>query len=80
MSSGSYNQVRVECPFYCGDDGRQRITCEGILEGSSLTLNLKTQDYKIQLREYCCKRYICCEIYRMLMDAKYQEDYDNESV
>ena len=59
MSSGSYNQVRVECPFYCGDDGR---------------------DYKIQLREYCCKRYICCEIYRMLMDAKYQEDYDNESV
>lgn len=23
-------------------------------------------------KEYCCKRYICCEIYRMLMD-KYQE-------
>ena len=45
MSSGSYNQVRVECPFYCGDDGRQRITCEGILEGSSLTLMGDTVSY-----------------------------------
>lgn len=28
MSSGSYRQVLVQCPFYLYDDGAGRICCE----------------------------------------------------
>lgn len=73
MASGSYHQVDVGCPFYRRDDGRNRITCEGILEDSTLTMCMKRQDFDMYIRDYCSKRYICCEVYRMLMD-KYQED------
>lgn len=73
MSSGSWHQVDVQCPFYRSDDGKHRITCEGIMDGSTLTSKMCRNDFDKHIREYCCKRYICCEIYRMLMD-KYQED------
>lgn len=69
MPSGSYKQVYVQCPFYKHDDGKKRITCEGLIgEGSSLALIYhRKDDYEMQITEYCCNRYICCEIYRMLM-------------
>ena len=38
MPSGSYKQIEVQCPFYKYDDGKRRITCEGIIEDSSLAL------------------------------------------
>ena len=38
MPSGSYKQADVQCPFYRYDDGRRRITCEGIVDGCSLAL------------------------------------------
>lgn len=72
MASGSYHQVNVECPFYQRDDGEHRITCEGVLDNSTLTMGLKRRDFDMYIREYCSKRYICCEVYRMLMD-KYEE-------
>lgn len=72
MSSGSWHQVDVGCPFYRHDDGKHRITCEGILDDSSICMNFRRKDFEMYIREYCSKRYICCEIYRMLMD-KYQE-------
>ncbi len=75
MSSGSYRQAHVNCPFYRSDDGRGKIICEGILDGSTLALRMKSKaDFELQIREYCAKRYICCEIYRMLMDSKYEEE------
>lgn len=43
------------------------------MDGSTLTSKMCRNDFDKHIREYCCKRYICCEIYRMLMD-KYQED------
>lgn len=73
MSSGSWKQTDVGCPFYRNDDGKHRITCEGILENSTISQNMSREDYKMYIREYCSKRYICCEIYRMLMD-KYEEE------
>lgn len=37
MPSG-YKKADVQCPFYKYDDGKRRITCEGITEDSSLAL------------------------------------------
>lgn len=74
MSSGSFRQVDVRCPFYRNDDGRRRITCEGLIDGSSLTLiYARRNDYEIQIRTFCCERYVNCEVYRMLIE-KYEED------
>lgn len=74
MPSGSYKQVDVQCPFYKTDDGKLRITCEGIIDDSSLSLVYHYKsDYEIQIMEFCCKHYHSCKIYRMLM-GKYEEE------
>lgn len=74
MSSGSYRQVDVRCPFYRSDDGRRRIICEGIIAGSSLSQTYKRKaDFETQLRVFCCEHYRKCEICRILME-KYDEE------
>ncbi len=51
MPSGSFRQVEVMCPFYKYDDGMRRITCEGIIDNSSLVLifHNKKADYYTHL-------------------------------
>lgn len=72
MSSGSYRQVDVQCPFYKYDDGTKRVTCEGITDDSSISLRFrKKEGWQQHMDIFCCRRYICCEIYRMLM-GKYE--------
>ena len=72
--SGSYKQVYVQCPFYKYDDGKRRITCEGIMDDCNLTLSFKSRaDYEIQLNAFCCRQYNNCEICRML-NQKYEEE------
>lgn len=74
MPSGSYKQIEVKCPFYKYDDGKRRITCEGIIDDSSLALIFHNKrDYEIQIDTFCCEHYTKCEVYRMLMD-KYDEE------
>lgn len=74
MPSGSFYQVHVGCPFYKWDNGRCKITCEGVVDGSTLTTNFPNKrEFRTQMDTFCCSRYICCEIYRMLMDNKYDE-------
>ena len=74
MSSGSYWQVDVQCPFYRSDDGKNRIVCEGIGNSSNLSLYFQKKcDFEIQMRVFCCQHYTKCEVYRMLME-KYEED------
>ncbi len=74
MPSGSYKQVDVGCPFYKHDDGHRRITCEGITDDSNISQRFfRQQSYEQHMNIFCCDRYICCEIYRMLMDAKYDD-------
>ena len=74
MPSGSYKQVFVKCPFYQFDDGKQRITCEGIIDDSSLApIYHRKKDYETQIVNFCCEHYKKCEVYRMLME-KYEED------
>jgi hypothetical protein len=74
LPSGSFFQADVGCPFYKYDDGRRRITCEGLVDESSVALIFnRRSDYELQIREFCCKYYKNCEIYRILME-KYEED------
>jgi hypothetical protein len=74
MPSGSYRQVYVQCPFYKYDDGSKRITCEGLIEESSLALIYRRKaDFETQIKQFCSCHYKCCEIYGILM-KKYEED------
>lgn len=74
MPSGSFKQVDVRCPFYKCDDGKRKITCEGIIDDSSLTLVFHgREDYEKQINVFCCKHYPKCEVYRLLME-KYKEE------
>lgn len=75
MPSGSYKQIDVKCPFYKYDDGKMRITCEGLVDRSSLALIYQNKaDFEGQIDIFCCEHYMKCEVYRMLMAAKYEED------
>ena len=72
MASGSYKQVYVKCPFYRQDDNRWKLVCEGIVDGSTISTNFKHKaDLNQQMDIFCCGYYKNCEIYRMLMEAKY---------
>ena len=69
MSSGSYRQVYILCPYYRSDDGRHTITCEGLTANSTLRLQYGTkEDYEIQLKTFCERHYDNCEICRMLTE------------
>ena len=66
----------AQCPFFQSDVQKQkRIICEGIVDRSTLALyfDLK-KDYEKQLGVFCCEHYNKCEIYRMIMAAKYDEE------
>lgn len=74
MPSGSYKQADVQCPFYQFDDGRRWITCEGLIENSSLALIYhRKADYETQINVFCCEHYKKCEVYSILI-AKYEDD------
>lgn len=74
MPSGSYKQVLIGCPYYRYDDGKQRITCFGIMDDSSLALIFRNKaDYETQINVFCCQHYKKCEVYRMLNEI-YEED------
>ena len=70
--------VRVQCPFYLYDEcdnklKKYRITCEGLVEHSTLALSYRyKKDFRIQRGVFCCDWYERCEVYRMLMQ-KYEE-------
>lgn len=77
MPKGTYKgQADAKCPFYCSDDHqRRRIICEGIVDKSTLALTFRRRcDYDTQLGVFCCEHYKNCEIYRMLMENKYDEE------
>lgn len=74
MSSGSYLQVRVGCPFYQHDDGKRIVTCEGLVPDADTKLRFRSRRKREEhMERYCCGSYICCELYRALM-GKYDEE------
>ena len=75
MPSGSYNQVYVQCPFYKEDDGKFSITCEGFGHARYLKqMYFNKAQYAKQMSAFCCENYKCCEVYRVIMETKYDED------
>lgn len=78
MATGSFRQVEVQCPFYKMDDGRRKISCEGPIDDSRITLTYgQRKDFECQITVFCCKHYKNCEVYRMIVNAKYEEE-ENE--
>lgn len=74
MPSGSFRQVDVQCPFYTDDDGKRRITCEGIVDKSSIQWIFRTNGgYDQQIEQFCSKDYVKCPLYQVLWD-KYEEE------
>lgn len=74
MSSGSYKQVDVLCPFYHSDDGKHRIICEGVVDHGNLTLFFnRKSEYNQHITHLCSESYSECEVNKMLMQ-KYEED------
>lgn len=72
MPSGTYKQVYVKCPFYLYDEN-MKITCEGVITGSSLrTIFHSPVEYSDYMKEYCSFRYNDCPIARLL-DEQYDE-------
>ena len=79
MPKGTYKgQADAQCPFYRSDDcQKKRIICEGIVDRSTLALTYRHRnDYDTQLIVFCCEHYKKCEVYRMLMEAKYDDEED----
>lgn len=75
MPSGTYKgKADAQCPFYRFDEAeKKRISCEGIVDESTLALTFRRKTgYKTQLEVFCCKHHKKCEIYRMLME-KYED-------
>jgi hypothetical protein len=67
-------QANVGCPFYQYDDGR-RLVCEGVFDESVLvSLFRNKSSCQSQMRIFCCDHFDKCEIYRMLMALKYEEE------
>lgn len=74
MSSGSFKQVYVQCPFYRKDDGNHEIVCEGLVDRNVIKLYYRAKkDWEKQIDVFCSCYYKNCEIYRMLME-KYADD------
>lgn len=78
MSSGSYMQVYVRCPYYQTDNGKNRIVCEGLVPGSKLHSSFrKPKDYRLQMELFCCNNYPMCEICEAIDHKYYQEEEDS---
>lgn len=74
MSSGSYLQVYVKCPFYSTDNGRSSITCEGIIPDTRVVnLFRHRKEFKIQIETFCCNAYTNCEVHEAIQQ-KYEEE------
>lgn len=71
----------AQCPFLKYADinshGKREIAinCESPVPDTKIKLCFKTKEaYRKHRDIFCCDHYICCEIYRMLMDTVYGED------
>lgn len=73
-SRDGYRQVFVQCPFY-RNYSPDVIRCEGIMEGTGISISFRDrEDRRRHMEVFCEDHYKNCEIYRMVMDARYEED------
>ena len=63
-----YISKSVKCPFYREKQGdRYRIKCEGVMPGTAIQLTFNG-DKRWYMKDFCCKNFEKCRIYRMLED------------
>lgn len=68
----NYEDVRVKCPFFISSSDKC-ITCEGITDDCTLTLEFRKNKMKKQYRRNNCEEdYEDCELYKTL-ERKYEE-------
>ncbi len=73
-SRDGYRQVYVTCPFF-RNYSPDVIRCEGIMDGTGLAISFRDRaDQRRHMEVFCEKHFKNCEIYRMVMDARYEED------
>ena len=63
----------IKCPFF-RRHSRQEIRCEGVMDGTSCSINFSGARLKSWYQAtYCEEHYDKCEHYRVLMDNKYAD-------
>lgn len=66
----------AKCEYYKHSDGKNKVVCMGLVEKSKQTHEFEnTDDFKIQVKTFCCDKYKNCEVYQMLKQI--YEDDDN---
>jgi hypothetical protein len=67
-----YDDVDVKCPFFLSS-GKRKVSCEGITDDCTISLNFITRSKKLLHCEiFCNEHFKNCEIYRML-EEKYED-------
>lgn len=76
MSSGSWLQIYIGCPFYKQDDGKTCVKCEGLVGGfadSSMGLSFQNrEDFMKWVSGFCCRDYTKCSLYKIAAE-KYKD-------
>ena len=71
-SRDGYRQVFVNCPFF-RNYSPDVIRCEGIMDGTGISISFRDkEDHRRHMSIFCEDHYKNCEIYRMVLDARYE--------
>lgn len=77
MPSGSFRQADIRCPYYKWDNGKNRISCEGIIPDSQIqNFFRRPTDLSAQVRVFCTGCYEKCEVAAVLEQRYKEEEYD----
>ena len=69
-----YDDILVKCPFFL-HNSKKNVVCEGLTDDCVLSLRFFTEESRNQHRQlFCDKDYEKCEVYRMLIKEKYNEE------
>lgn len=74
MMPTSQGTSNIRCPFYRMHK-KKSIGCEGMTDDCKLLILYEAEEErKKQQRIFCAQRFEKCEIYEMIMKAKYTEE------
>lgn len=69
-----FREAYIRCPFY-RNYTNDTVRCEGIMDGTAVALSFAEREDRCRHMDvFCQNKYKNCEIYRMVMDARYEED------
>lgn len=67
-------EAYIKCPFY-RQYTMDTVRCEGIMDGTTVGISFADRkDCYRHMLVFCQEHFKNCEIYRMVMDARYEED------